>query len=96
MVRSALVLLALLAGCTTSPITGRDQYMVVSEAQAVSQSAAAYSQMMADLGKKKKLETGTPRAQKVREITDKLVKEAVRVRPDASSWAWGTVDRQRP
>jgi predicted Zn-dependent protease len=88
MVRSALVLLALLAGCTTSPITGRDQYMVVSEAQAVSQSAAAYSQMMADLGKKKKIETGTPRVQKVKEITDKLVKEAVRVRPDASSWAW--------
>jgi predicted Zn-dependent protease len=88
MVRSALVLLALLAGCTTSPITGREQYMVVSEAQAVSQSAAAYSQMMADLGKKKKIETGTPRVQKVKGITDKLVKEAVRVRPDASSWAW--------
>ena len=88
MIRPALVLLALLAGCTTSPITGRDQYLLVSESQAVSQSAAAYSQMMADLGKKKKIETGTPRAQKVKEITDKLVKEAVRVRPDASSWAW--------
>ena len=88
MVRSALVLLALLAGCTTSPLTGRDQYMVVSESQAVSQSAAAYSQMMADLGKKKKIETGTPRVQKVKEITDKLVKEAIRVRPDASSWGW--------
>ena len=88
MVRSAFVLLALLAGCTTSPLTGRDQYMVVSESQAVSQSAAAYSQMMADLGKKKKIETGTPRVQKVREITDKLVKEAIRVRPDASSWGW--------
>ena len=87
MVRSALVLLALLAGCTTSPITGRDQYMVVSESQAVSQSAAAYSQMMADLGKKKKSRPAR-RAQKVKEITDKLVKEAVRVRPDASSWAW--------
>ncbi|HEX5766664.1 MAG TPA: M48 family metallopeptidase [Burkholderiales bacterium] len=88
MARSSLVLLALLAGCTTSPITGREQYIVVSESQAVSQSAAAYSQMMADLNKKKKIETGTPRVQKVKEITDKLVKEAVRVRPDAASWAW--------
>ncbi|HSA90759.1 MAG TPA: M48 family metallopeptidase [Burkholderiales bacterium] len=88
MVRTALVLLVFLAGCTTSSITGREQYLVVSESQAVSQSAAAYSQMMADLGKKKKIETGTPRVQKVKEITDKLVKEAVRVRPDASSWAW--------
>jgi predicted Zn-dependent protease len=88
MARSSLVLLALLVGCTTSPITGREQYLVVSESQAVSQSAAAYSQMMADLNKKKKIETGTPRVQKVKEITDKLVKEAVRVRPDAASWAW--------
>jgi len=88
MVRSALVLLALVAGCTTSPITGRDQYLLVSESTAVSQSAAAYTQMMADLGKKKKIEAGTPRAQKVREITDKLVKQAVRVRPDSASWAW--------
>ncbi|HEV2432123.1 MAG TPA: M48 family metallopeptidase, partial [Burkholderiales bacterium] len=88
MVRSALVLLALLAGCTTSPLTGREQFMVVSDSQAVSESAAAYSQMMADLGKKKKIETGTPRAQKVKEITDKLVKEAVRVRPDSAKWSW--------
>jgi predicted Zn-dependent protease len=88
MIRAALVLLALLAGCTTSPLTGRDQFMVVSESQAVSESSAAYSQMMADLGKKKKIETGTPRAQKVKEITDKLVKEAVRVRPDSAKWSW--------
>ncbi|HEV3011343.1 MAG TPA: M48 family metallopeptidase [Burkholderiales bacterium] len=88
MVRSALALLALLAGCTTSPITGRDQFLLVSESMAVSQSAAAYSQMMADLGKKKQVETGTPRADKVREITDRLVKQAVRVRPDAANWKW--------
>jgi predicted Zn-dependent protease len=88
MIRAALVLLALLAGCTTSPLTGRDQFMVVSESQAVSESTAAYSQMMADLGKKKKIETGTPRAQRVKEITDKLVKEAVRVRPDSAKWSW--------
>jgi predicted Zn-dependent protease len=88
MIRSALVVLALLAGCTTSPLTGRDQFLLVSDSQAVSESAAAYSQMMADLGKKKKIETGTPRAQKVKEITDKLVKEAVRVRPDSTKWSW--------
>lgn len=88
MVRTALVFLVFLAGCTTSPLTGRDQYLLVSESQAVSQSAAAYSQMMTDLGKKKKIETGTPRARKVKEITDKLVKEAVRVRPDSAGWKW--------
>jgi len=78
----------LLAGCTASPLTGRSQYMVVSDQMAVSQSAAAYTQMMGELDKKKQIEAGTPRAQKVREITDRLVAQAVRVRPDAKHWAW--------
>jgi predicted Zn-dependent protease len=87
--RLALTLLAaLLAGCTTSPLTGRDQLLLVSDSMAVSQSAAAYTQMMADLGKKKQIETDTPRAKKVQEITDRLVKQAVRVRPDSAKWKW--------
>jgi predicted Zn-dependent protease len=85
---SALLVVFLLQACTTSPLTGRDQFLLVSESMAVSQSVAAYSQMMADLGKKKQIETGTPRAERVREITDKLVKQAVRVRPDAKDWKW--------
>jgi predicted Zn-dependent protease len=86
--RSALLVVLLLQACTTSPLTGREQYMVVSESMAVSQSAAAYAQMMGDLGKKKQIETGTPRAEKVKEITDRLVKHAVLVRPDSAKWAW--------
>jgi predicted Zn-dependent protease len=86
--RSALPVFLLLQACTTSPLTGREQYMLVSDATAVSQSAAAYTQMISDLGKKKQIETGTPRAEKVKEITDNLVKQAVRVRPDAAQWKW--------
>ncbi|HEY8252050.1 MAG TPA: M48 family metallopeptidase [Burkholderiales bacterium] len=86
--RSAFALLIVLAGCTTSPLTGRSQYMVVSEQMAVSQSAAAYVQMMGELDKKKKIEAGTEREKRVREITDRLVAQAVRVRPDAKSWNW--------
>ena len=83
--RSAVALLVLLAACTTSPLTGRDQFLLVSDSMAVSQSAAAYTQMMADLGKKKKIEKDTPRAKEVQEITDRLVKQAVRFRPDSKS-----------
>ena len=86
--RSALLLLLLLPGCTTSPLTGREQFLLVSDSMAVSESASAYAQMMGELGKKKQIETGTPRAAKVKEITDRLVKQAVRVRPDAASWNW--------
>jgi len=85
---AALLLAFLLHACTTSPLTGREQFLLVSDSIAVSQSAAAYTQMMADLGKKKQIETGTPRAEKVKEITDRLVKQAVRVRPDSAKWAW--------
>ena len=62
--------------------------MVVPESMAVSQSAAAYSQMMSGLSQKKQVETGTARAAKVREIADRLIAQAVRFRPDSASWNW--------
>ena len=86
--RPALALLLLLTACQTSSLTGRSQYMAVSEQMAVSQSAAAYVQMMGELDKKKKIEAGTERERRVREITDRLVAQAVRVRPDAKGWVW--------
>ena len=78
----------LLAGCTTNPITGRSQLTVVSEDAAISSSAAAYDSMIGGLGKKKQIETGTARERKVREITDRLVAQAIRFRPDAAGWKW--------
>ena len=86
--RLAVAFFFLLAACTASPLTGRSQYLLVSESMAVSQSAAAYTQMMGELDKKKRIEADTPRAQKVREITDRLIAQAVRVRPDSKDWAW--------
>jgi predicted Zn-dependent protease len=77
-----------LAGCATNPITGRSQFMVISEKMAIGESAAAYRSMMGDLGKKKKIEAGGERAKKVREITDRLIAQAVRFRPEAASWKW--------
>src|SRR4051812_49475347 len=62
---------AILAGCSTNPITGRSQFMVVPEKMAIGESAAAYNSMMGDLGKKKKIEPESDRTKKVREITDR-------------------------
>ena len=83
-----LVILAALAGCAANPITGRSQFMVVPERMAIGESAAAYSSMMGALGKKKKIEADGERAKKVREITDKLIAQAVRFRPESASWKW--------
>src|SRR5258708_15321592 len=62
--------------------------MVVSEDMAIGQSAAAYSSMMGDLGKKRKVEADTPRAEKVRHLTDRLIAQAARFRPDSAKWNW--------
>jgi predicted Zn-dependent protease len=88
--RSALAAagIVFLAGCSTNPITGRSQLLVVPESMAIRESAAAYGQMMGGLTKKNQIETGTPRAERLRAITDRLIAEAVRFRPDSARWAW--------
>ncbi|TAK80293.1 MAG: M48 family peptidase [Betaproteobacteria bacterium] len=83
-----LAVFALLAGCAANPITGRSQFMVVPERMAIGESAAAYNAMMGELGKKRKIETDGERTQKVREITDRLIAQAVRFRPDSANWNW--------
>ena len=83
-----LAVLAALSGCAANPVTGRSQFVVVSENMAIGQSAAAYSSMIGDLSRKKKIEAESERAKKVREITDRLIAQAVRFRPDSANWKW--------
>lgn len=87
-IAGAIVFAILLAGCATNPITGRSQFMVVSEDMAISSSASAYASMMGDLGKKKQVAAPSERTRKVREITDRLIAQAVKFRPDSASWKW--------
>src|SRR5689334_9797478 len=80
--------LALLAGCATNTITGRSQLMMVSEQSAIKGSASAYSSMMGGFKKKGKVETTTPRALIAKQVTERLIAQAVRFRPDSASWKW--------
>ena len=82
------VVVIALSGCATNTMTGRSQLMLVSEQQAISGSASAYSSMIGQFSKKNKLEAGTPRVDRVKQITNRLVAEAVRFRPDAANWHW--------
>jgi predicted Zn-dependent protease len=89
--RTLLVIIATalaLAGCESNPITGRRQLMVVPESLALSESAAAYGQMMGQLGKKRQIESDSARAHRVRDITDRLVAQAIKLRPDSAAWQW--------
>lgn len=78
----------LVSACATNQITGRNQLMLVSESTAISSSYSAYAQMMGGLGKKKQIEADGERVKAVREITDRLIAQAVRFRPDSASWKW--------
>lgn len=82
------LLCAALAGCATNPITGRNQLMLVSEDYAIGGSAAAYRSMMGQLGSRGQIDTGTARVAQIHEITDRLIAQAVRFRPDTANWDW--------
>jgi predicted Zn-dependent protease len=82
---TALVLLA--AACATSP-TGRKQLMLVSEETAISSSRQAYAQEMGRYQKEGKLVTDPRTLERVNVITERLVAQAVKMRPDSSKWQW--------
>jgi predicted Zn-dependent protease len=82
---TALVLLV--AACATSP-TGRKQLMLVSEEQAISSSRQAYAQEMGKYQKEGKLVADPKVLERVRVITERLVAQAVKMRPDSANWQW--------
>lgn len=77
----------LAAACATSP-TGRQQLMLVSEAQAISASRQAYAQEMGKYRQQGKLVTDPQLLRRVEVITERLVAQAVKMRPDSAKWQW--------
>lgn len=77
----------LVAACATSP-TGRKQLMLVSESQAISASRQAYAQEMGKYQKEGKLVSDPKVLERVRKITERLVAQAVKMRPDSAQWQW--------
>jgi len=86
-IATALVLACLVAACATSP-TGRKQLMIVSESQAIVASRQAYVQEMGKYKKEGKLVTDPKVLNRVKVITERLVAQAVKVRPDSAKWEW--------
>jgi predicted Zn-dependent protease len=84
---SIILVLALLAACATSP-TGRRQLMLVSEDMAISSSAQAYVQQVGKLQKEGKLSSDRALIERVTVITEKLVAQAIIMRPDTADWQW--------
>jgi predicted Zn-dependent protease len=83
----ALVITVAAAACATSP-TGRKQLMLVSESQAIAASRQAYVQEMGKYRQQGKLVTDPKLLNRVRVITERLVAQAVKMRPDSAKWEW--------
>ena len=77
----------LLAACATSP-TGRRQLMLVSEDSAIASSAQAYVQEVGKLKQEGKLSSDKALIQRVSDITERLVAQAILWRPDSAGWNW--------
>ena len=77
----------LIAACATSP-TGRSQLMLVSEEQAIQSSKQAYVEMLQPLEKEGKIDSNAAVTERVNRITDKLIKQAVIMRPSTRDWKW--------
>jgi predicted Zn-dependent protease len=90
LIRNATIFILLLSliGCATNPVTGRSQFMLISEKQAISASSEAYVKMLAPLDEKGKIDSDPVMAARVNEITAKLIAQAILFRPETNDWDW--------
>lgn len=84
---NVVVAAALVAGCATSP-TGRTQFLAFSEQAAIAASRQAYLQMLEPLAEENRVDTDPALKARVDRIVDRLVAEAMQIRPDAAGWDW--------
>jgi predicted Zn-dependent protease len=83
-----LAITVFVAGCQNAPVTGRKQFMLVPESQAIQASTEAYAQVLAPIQKQGKLNHDVAMKARVDKITARLVAQAIQYRPETESWDW--------
>lgn len=88
--RLAVLLLssALLAACQSTPVTGRQQLLIVPESQAIDASKQAYTETLTPIQKKGQLNTDPALKARVDRITGRLIPPAIQYRPETQAWEW--------
>jgi predicted Zn-dependent protease len=81
------MLLCMVAACATSP-TGRTQFLTFSEQNAIAASRQAYTEMITPLANEKRINTDAKLNARVKRIVDRLVPQAIAMRPDTANWDW--------
>lgn len=85
-----LLVTSLLSACATSP-TGRKQLMLVSEQSAINSSKTAYISTVGELDKQGKLEDDEAINRRVKDITGRLISQAITLYPRTKDWEWSVV-----
>ena len=80
-------LLFIVTACATSP-TGRNQLMLVSPEQAIRSSSEAYVQTLQPLQRQGKVDNDIQATRRVREITGKIIYQAIILFPESKNWDW--------
>jgi predicted Zn-dependent protease len=81
--------------CVTSP-TGRRQLALVSEGTAISASQEAYVAQLTELRREGKIETDARVNGRIDGITERLVAQAIAMRPETAGWEWSVVVIEDP
>jgi len=82
-----LLLTTLLMARPTRP-TRRNQPMLVPEEQPIAPSKQAYTEMLQPIAKQGKLDNDPAVTRRVQAITNRLIAEAIKVRPETKKWDW--------
>lgn len=77
----------LINSCATSP-TGRSQFMIISPESAIAKSKTAYIQALSPLAKKGKIDNDPATTKMVRQITGRIIAQAIELHPHTRDWEW--------
>ncbi|MHB1214522.1 MAG: M48 family metallopeptidase [Thiobacillus sp.] len=98
--KSTLVVTTLLAAslvaCQANPVSGRNQLVLVSEEQAQTASAQAYTQTLSEARQKGKLSTDAALNSRITRITDRLIAQAGTMYPPSRDWNWSVAVIDEP
>jgi predicted Zn-dependent protease len=83
-----LISLLVMVGCASSPVTGRKQLLIVPESFAINSSKIAYTDALTPFSESGKLNNDDALHLRVVKITDKLIAQAIKYRPDTEQWEW--------
>ncbi|TQV74730.1 M48 family metallopeptidase [Aliikangiella marina] len=81
------IALTTLTACQKN-LAGRTQFMLVTESSAIEASKQAYVDTLSPLQQAGKVDNNPKMVQRVNRITDKLIQEAIKKRPETKDWAW--------